>query len=425
MTVLRFCLLFTVVGLCAGPSHEDTAARVVLRQAWNHAATGRPAAAISADGRYVAFASAARLLSADTNTLDDIYVFDRDSRRLVLATQAHGGGTSTGNALNPDLSSDGQYLVFDARATNLTGGPDRNDYDDVFVRDNRDGLTRRISVASGGVEANGRSMQPALSGDGRWVVFESNATNLVAGADVNGTGSDIFLADLATMALTRVSVDSASRQFARAFSARISGDGRLVVFVAAHQNRPAGAPDANSGLSVYMRDVVAKTTTCISCDPAVSAGRVAAFAPEISSDGRIVAFAVQTTEARSDIVVYDRKSLTATTITRRANARSTGPRLSRDGNVVAFDSWASNLLCAGRCHDADVDENLLPDVYLFDRTTQRFSRASGAATTWWTPSVGPAIDGTGQVVVFSSREPFGPEDLTSDFDLFVCSPVCS
>ena len=423
--MLRLCLFFTVVGLCAGPSLEEPPARIVLRQGWTQASTGRPAAAISADGRFVAFASAAPLLPADTNTLDDIYIFDRDSRKLVLATQAHGAGASTGTALNPQLSSDGRYLVFDARATNLTGAPDQNEYDDVFVRDNRDGVTRRVSLAAGGLEANGRSAQPALSGDGRWVVFESNATNLVAGADVNGSGSDIFLADLETTTLTRVGVDSAGRQFARAFSARISADGRLVVFVAAHQKRPAGVSEANSGLSVYLRDVVAKTTTCISCDPVVSAGRVAAFAPEISSDGRIVAFAVQTTQARSDIVVYDRKSLTATTITRRANARSTGPRLSRDGNVVAFESWASNLLCPGRCRDADLDENLLPDVYLFDRTTERFNRASGAATTWWTASVGPAIDGTGGTVLFSSREPFGPEDLTADFDLFVCSPVCS
>ena len=93
--------------------------------------------------------------------------------------------------------------------------------------------------------------------------------------------------------------------------------------------------------------------------------------------------------------------------------------------MLAFESWASNLLCRGRCRDADIDENLLPDVYLFDRTTERFTRASGGSTTWWTPSLGPAIDGTGRTVVFSSREPFGPEDLTSDFDLFVCSPACS
>jgi hypothetical protein len=73
---------------------------------------------------------------------------------------------------------------------------------------------------------------------------------------------------------------------------------------------------------------------------------------------------------------------------------------------------------------ADIDENLLPDAYLFDRTMERFNRASGGGATWWTPSLGPAIDGAGRVVVFSSHEPFGPEDTTADFDLFVCSPIC-
>ena len=137
-----------------------------------------------------------------------------------------------------------------------------------------------------------------------------------------------------------------------------------------------------------------------------------------------MAFAIQSTPARSDIALYDRASLTTTVITRRANARSAGPRLSGDGRVIAFESWASNLLCTGRCRDADIDENLLPDVYLVDRATGRFRRASGADGTWWAPSIGPGIDGTGRVVIFSSREPFGPEDLTADFDLFVCSPVC-
>ena len=418
MTMLRACLFFTVVGLCAGPSHEDTPPRIVLRQAWTQASPGHPTAALSADGRYVAFVSRARLLPADTNRQDDIYIFDRDSRQLVLATLAYA-------ALNPQLSGDGRYLAFDARATTITDAPDRNEHDDVFVRDNRSGVTRRVSLTPEGRSANGRSANPALSADGRWVVFESSATNLVPGDDINGTGSDIFLADLATGALARISLDSAGRQFARALSPRISGDGQLVVFTAARQGRPAGVPSANSGLSVYLRDIVARTTTCISCDPVTSAERLAAFAPDVSSDGRIVAFAVQTSEIRSDIVVYDRTSLVATTITRRANARSTGPRLSREGNVVAFESWASNLLCRGRCRDAELDENLLPDVYVFDRTTERFNRASGGSVTWWTPSLGPAIDGTGRVVVFSSREPFGPEDLTSDFDLFVCSPVCS
>jgi hypothetical protein len=226
--------------------------------------------------------------------------------------------------------------------------------------------------------------------------------------------------------VTRIGVDPGGRQFARAFSARISGNGALVVFAATrYSERTAGRAAGTGSPSVYLRDVAAGTTTCISCDRAISGDRLAAFAPDLSSDGRTVTFTVQTSPSRSDIVVHDRTTLATTVITRRANARSAAPRLSGNGSVVAFESWASNMLCRGRCRDADIDENLLPDVYLFDRMTDQFRRASGADVTWWTPSLSPAIDGSGQVVVFSSREPFGPEDSTADFDLFVCSPVCS
>ena len=183
-----------------------------------------------------------------------------------------------------------------------------------------------------------------------------------------------------------------------------------------------GRGGAASSPAVYLRDVAAGTTTCISCDRAASTA--AAFAPDLSSEGRIVSFSSQTSSNRSDIVVKDRATSTITVITRSANARSAASRLSGDGNIVAFESWASNLLCRGRCRDPEIDENLLPDVYLFDRTTGHLTRASGGNASWWTPSVGPVIDGRGQVVVFSSREPFGPEDTTADFDLFVCSPVC-
>ena len=176
--------------------------------------------------------------------------------------------------------------------------------------------------------------------------------------------------------------------------------------------------------AVYLRDVAAGTTTCISCDRAAAGDRLAAFAPDLSSDGRVVSFTMQTSPHRWDIVVHDRATSTRTVITRNANARSAASRLSGDGNTVAFESWASNLLCRRRCRAPAIDENLLADVYLFDRTTSRFARASGGSVTWWTPSLGPVIDGRGQVVVFSSREPFGPEDTTADFDLFVCSPVC-
>jgi Tol biopolymer transport system component len=413
--VFRPALWLTAVTLIGGLAGEGPE-RIVLRQAWQDPRPGTAGAAVSTDGRHVAFVSAERLLPADTNLLDDVYLLDRTSQRLTLASVGYLGTRANGTSVNPQLNADGRYVAFDSSATVLTAAPDRNETVDVFVRDSATGTTTRVSLGPGGQEANGRSAHPAISADARWVAFESSATNLAAGDDANGVGLDVYLKDLDTGALTRISIDEAGRQFARAYSPRLSANGRFVAFAAA---------TVQSDPSIYLRDVVAGTTICVSCEGPAGTTRLAAFGPDLSADGGVVAFSVQSTPTRSDIAVYDRASRTTTMITRRANARSTTPRLSGDGRVVAFESWASNLLCSGRCRDEDIDENLLPDVYVFERTTGRFQRASGGHATWWTPSLGPGIDGTGATVVFSSREPFGPEDLTTDFDLFVCSPVCA
>ena len=424
--MVRLCGLLAVVMVMGGSSGEGPPGRMVLRQGWREAQPGISAGAVSADGRHVAFVSAARLLPVDTNVRHDIYILDRESQRLTLATVAYAGGASDGTALNPQLNADGRYLAFNSTATVLTPAPDRNEEDDVFVRDGITGIASRVSVGPGRVDANGRSVNPAISADGRRVVFESSATNLVPGADANGTASDVYLADLTTGALTRIGADASGRQFARAFSPRISGNGRYVAFAAfsSQSDASTGRTDAVAIPRVYVHDLADGMTVCVSCDRLFGGARLAAFAPDLDAEGRVVAFVIQSTKARSDIALYDRASLTTTVITRRANARSAGSRLSGDGRVIAFESWASNLLCTGRCGDADIDENLLPDVYLFDRTTGHFRRASGASGAWWNPSIGPGLDGTGRVVIFSSREPFGPEDPTADFDLFVCSPVC-
>ncbi len=408
--------LLAAITLLGGLTTEGAPGRTVLRQEFPQVPSGMFAGAVSADGRHVAFVSSARLLPEDTNVVDDIYVLDRASQRLTLASVGYLGTSANGTSLNPQLNADGRHVAFDSSATVLTAAPDHNEVEDVFVRDHTTGTTTRVSVGPGGQEANDRSSHPAISADGRWVAFESSATNLVAGDDANGAGSDVYLADLVGGTMTRIGVNEAGRQFARAYSPRISGNGRFVAFAASA---------IHSGLSAYVRDVVAGTTICVSCEGIAGTARLAAFAPDLSADGSVVAFSIQSTGVRSDVAVYDRTSRTTTVITRQANARSTMPRLSADGRIIAFESWASNLLCRGRCRDEDLDENLLPDVYVFDRTTGRFERASGGQTTWWTPSLGPGIDGTGATVVFSSREPFGPEDLTTDFDLFVCSPVCS
>src|SRR4029450_13007531 len=154
------------------------------------------------------------------------------------------------------------------------------------------------------------------------------------------------------------------RQFGRAFAPRISGNGRFVAFAAAAGQPDPSRTDPAAIPQVYLRDISAGRTVCVSCDGPAGGARLGAFAPDLNGDGSVVAFAIQSTMTRSDIALYDQASEPTTVITRRGNARSTHPRLSGDGRVVAFESWASNLLCRGRWRDAEMDENLLPAVCL-------------------------------------------------------------
>ena len=358
--MLRLSLVLAAVTLVGGSPREGQPGRIVLRQGWPEAPPNSPSSAVSGDGRYVAFVSAARLLPLDTNTLDDIYILERESGRLTLATPPYSGVASDGTALNPQLNANGRYLAFNSLATVLTGAPDRNEADDVFVRDGVTGVISRVSVGPGRQEANGRSAHASISDDGRWVVFESTATNLVPHGDANGTGYDVYLADLGNSTVTRIGVDEGGRQFGRAFAPRISGNGRFVAFAATTGQSDPSRTDPAAIPQVYLRDISAGRTVCVSCDSPSGGARLGAFAPDLSADGSVVAFAIQSTVARSHIALYDVASETITVITRRGNARSTNPRLSGDGRVVAFESWASNLLCKRRCRDADIDETCSP-----------------------------------------------------------------
>jgi Tol biopolymer transport system component len=395
---------------------------VVLRQGLSHVDR---AAAVSSDGRFVAFVSSARLTSADLNEFEDVYVFDPQARTVSLETAAVEGGASNGRSGNPGLSGDGRYLVFESDATNLTSAPDTNRSMDVFLRDRHEASTRRISIGASRQEANGPSANPVISADARVVAFVSRATNLVAGADANGARTDIYLAALETDVVARVSVGSDGRQpdQGNSFAPALSADGGVVAFTssARFDDAIAQAPGVFPA-AVFAREVSSGMTICVSC---TYGGR--AFDPDVTADGRFVVFTLETDNAssrrRTDLVLMDRNSLVASVLTRRGNGSSSWPKISANGRFVVFQSQASNLECERRCLPGRADENLLHDIYVFDRERKAFMRVSGDQQVWWAPSIAPHIDAKGDVIVFSSRQSMVPEDLTSDFDLFVLRPI--
>lgn len=242
---------------------------------------------ISADGEIVAFLSVAdNLVAGDTNQVRDVFVHDRSSGVTTRASVDSAGVQANNESTSPYLSADGRYLAFDCWADNLVLG-DVNGNPDVFLHDRLPGATTCVSVDSAGVAANGPSSTPSVSGDGRYVAFESAASNLVP--DDANWWSDIFVHDRQSGHTTLVSVNSAGEQ-ADGFNSIpwISDDGRFVAFDSDATNLIADDP--NGCRDVFVRDRARGTTTCVSVDPLGVPVKQPSFGFSISGDGRYVAF---------------------------------------------------------------------------------------------------------------------------------------
>ena len=377
---------------------------------------------LAADGRFVAFGSdATNLVTGDTNAVSDAFVYDRVTGTTERVSVSSAGAEANGASFAPAISADGRFVAFPSEATNLVPG-DTNGVTDVFVRDRLTGTTERVSVSSAGAEANGTSFTPAISADGRFVAFSSDATNLV-GRDTNGA-VDVFVHDRVTGATKRVSVSSTGAQanddsFAGFFAPAVSADGRFVAFSSDATNLVPG--DTNDQTDVFVRDrcltngvsvagCTAKTQrVSVSSSGAQGSGR--SLSPVVSADGRFVAFAseaddlvVGDTNHAFDVFVNDRM----TGMTERVSVDSTGaqanaasieqfcPALSGDGRFVAFESDATNLVPG--------DTNGVADVFVRDRltaTTERVSVDSAGAQAN-DRSDFPAISADVSVVTFVS-----------------------
>jgi Tol biopolymer transport system component len=183
---------------------------------------------------------------------------------------------------------------------------------------------------------------------------------------------------------------------------------------------------------VYVRDTRLDVTARVSVCPRDAAPNGRSWHPAVSADGRHVAFVSDATNLvpgdrnrSSDVFLFDRSTGSTTLVSRgarggTANGASALPAISADGTAIAFHSDASDLVCARQCPAVIEDINLLPDVFLFERTSGVVTRISGDRTGgWMAPSVAPALDARGRILTFTSRHPTGIGDDRNDFDLFV------
>jgi uncharacterized repeat protein (TIGR01451 family) len=357
------------------------------------------APAISADGRFVAFESdSISLVPGDTNAARDIFV--RDICRgapsdctpsTVRISRSSAGAQANSYSLAPAISADGRFVAFESEATNLVTG-DTNDRRDVFLRDTCSGAppacmpsTTRVSVASGDTQANEGSGQGSISADGRYVAFQSGATNFPA--DTNNV-TDVYVRDTChggppgcVPSTLRASVANSGAQGSFAsFAPAISGDGRFVSFISFASNLVPGDTNGISGL--FIRD------TCLGAAPGCTPSTIRV---SVSSGGA------------------------------QADRDSFEPALGADGRFVAFRSWATNLVPG--------DANLADDVFLRDTclgappgcvpSTTFVSLSSGGAQSLRNCK-NPALSATGRLVVFSSdASNLVPGDSNVVEDVFV------
>jgi Tol biopolymer transport system component len=360
---------------------------------------------ISRNGRFIAFGSQESNLDPTLEpTEEDVFVHDRKTRTTTRISIAPDGTPGDGISSHPSISADGRFVAFQSTATNLVP-EDSDSIRDIFVRDRLNGTTTLVSVSSGGTKGDGTSETARISANGRYVVFESRAANLVPG-DGN-FADDVFVHDRKTGKTTLVS-RSSNGIIGNEDSGvpSISGDGRYVAFESDADNLVA--KDKNERDDIFLHDRKTKKTILISRTPKGRPGNGDSEEPSISADGRFVAYQ---SEARNlvpndrngtvrDIFVYSRETGKTTLVSRRSNGRqgtgdSSEPYLSDNGRWVVFTSDAAL---------AAKDGNGLEDVYLHDRqsgkTIRISSRPDGVAGNG--DSDDARISGDGRFVAFES-----------------------
>ena len=243
---------------------------------------------LSADGRYLAFSSyASDLVTGDTNGVQDVFVRDLQTGAFARVSTNANGDQGNNSSDTPRLSADGRYVAFNSAASNLVSGDVNGTYD-VFVRDLQTGATSRVSTDVNGVEGNNNSYVGSISADGRYAAFYSWASNLVPG-DVNGN-FDIFVRDLQTGAIICASTDAnGSQGNDHSYSPSMSADGRYVAFASGASNLVPG--DTNGTYDIFVRDLQTGATSRVSTDVNGVEGNNNSYGASLSADGRYVAFA--------------------------------------------------------------------------------------------------------------------------------------
>ena len=380
---------------------------------------------VSASGGHVAFISNALDFTPDGNGQYQVFVRDLKSAAMDLVSRSSSGTPGNSRCEAVAISPDGRFAAFSSFATNLVPG-DGNSALDVFLHDRQGGITERVSVASGGSEAQGDSGRAiSVSADGRFVCFNSDADNLVPG-DSNGA-SDVFLRDRVLGTTECVSVRS-DRSFANGPSGwglAMTPDGRFIAFDTGASDVIPG--DTNACWDVYLRDRAVGRTTRVSVTDSGGESNGSSESPTLSASGRLLAFESRATNMRpgssgDHIWVRDRTTqrtemVSVSSDEQPGNQQHIRPAISADGRFVVFLTNSNNL--AG--DDAIYDE----DFVLRDRFLGRTElvttpgELSTVESRWWGYGKS-SLSGNGALVAFEWRDPGLVEgDANGRGDVFI------
>lgn len=376
-------------------------------------------AAMTTDERFVVFSSdATNLVTGDRNDVSDIFLRDRWLNQITRISVDNNGGEGNAASVQPVISANGQFIAFSSKATNFVAG-ETNSVTDIFVYDTQTKQTRGINP----LDSNGDSVNPSISADGRWVAFESTASNLVAN-DTNNA-ADIFVFDTQNNQLTRISVNDAGTQSnGHSIHPMIAANGGVVVFESEASNLVSG--DTNNSSDIFLHNLTTHTTQRVS--QAASQADKGSYSPSVAADGQIVVFESEATNLVTndtnnfaDIFIKDLTSGQVQRITNAngepANSAAYYPSISASGRFVAFTTAATNLVGG--------NPNALFDILKYDRVTQQLERLNvnveGEQSDFQSFKLPISLSWNGDYAVFTSNATdavYGDDNLSLDVFMY-------
>jgi hypothetical protein len=378
------------------------------------------------DGRYVVFQSAASNLVAGDTGNTDVFIKDLQTGEVERASVADDESQANGGSFNATCSEDGRYVAFQSNANNLVVG-DTNGADDIFVRDRELGTTVVCSVGYAGAISNYGSQDPRISGNGQFVLFLSSSSNMQSG-DTSRAWS-IYVRDLVLGTTERASLaDNEAWPNNATRNAVITPDGRYLAYQSSASNMVAG--DTNNKQDIFVRDRLLGTTELVSVATSGALANDVSEKPSISDDGRFVSFHSYASNfsalnegGNQHVFVRDRTAHTTELVdvandgTTIGNGYGWFSAISGNGRWVAYRSDATNLITG--------DTNGQIDLFLRDTlldTTQRVSQTTGGTGGTGGASQNPSLSTNGRWIAFdSAANNLVGSDTNGVADIFVAT----